>query len=365
MEIDYTMLETMLNRIVKVKSEEGDYSTVADANYYIEMIKLGIPVDAEIQDIESRKLEQLKRAEKEYRKEALQMYIENGSRGSLCGAESMALEDGDYETALGLRIERGQVERAFDILEYMNSQKNLKEDDMQKYRERIIRDAYGPVVEIIKAEIGKAKIRSPGCDEPDGETIAQLMNPTIVLLYTSAGKTNKSIKNLEIYIEESIKCAMNSDDPKIIKIGLESNGCRPRSYKDNSSFEDTEMFLKGKLADDCDQCVQYFIKHAEEKQKEENYDMAESYAMKAIDILRYHKKGNDALEVAEKYLSPASSLRIKLLEGSGDLSDPNALKLFIDYYTNRDLIKCAIALAREGEHLEDFLITYITSNKEK
>ncbi len=353
----------MLNKIAEVKSEDGDYSTVAEVNYHLKMIELGIPKDAERKDIPEEKWVQLEEAEREFRaeagemytgderyrkaafeylragnwEEALQMYILDGSLESINSAESLAIDLKNYELALDLRIERGQVGRAFDIWKHMPSRENLEKDDMQELRERIIRHAYSPVVEIIKAQFEPTEI-------PEGETITELLANVRMGVFFYGSDVNR-------YIEESIKCAMDSNIPEIIEIGIESNGIRTQEAEEyrNDYIEKTEMFLLGKLTGD-KQYTQYFIEHAEEKQKEGKCDMAESYARWAIKLLRYQEKCDDALEVAEKYLSPINSQRIELLEKFGDLSNPDNQGLVTDHYRmGNNPIKYAFALAKAGK----------------
>ena len=337
-EVSSEGLEAMLQKIVEVKSKEGDYSTVGEVKTLIERGKLGIPVDAEIQDIVIEKYEQLKSAEREFMEEALRMYIQDGSLKSINSAESLAINLENYELALDLRIERGQIKRGFEIFEYMESRKDLM-DDAQKWREHIIKDAYGPVAENLKANIEGYIGRETQC-----ETIDELLANNKID-YMLAGE------DVRRYIKESIKCAMNSDVPEILKIGIESNSIKARSEEEHRDvyIKNTEMFLRGKLTGD-EKYTQYFIEHAEEKQKEGKDDMAESYATWAIKLLKSQDKGNDALKVAEKYLSSTSSQRIELLEDCGNLSDPDTLRLITDHYKmGSKPIDYALALAKAGE----------------
>lgn len=332
-------LEAMLREVVRVGSDEHDYSKVWQAQYHLKRLELGLPESAESSEaFESKKdsWQQLSEARNQFRaeaaehykadrnfaeaasnfleagrhKDAIDMYVQEGSDKSLDSAAFWAVHSGvDYKFGFDLRIQKGELQRAFDDLQRVRFSDDFGMEERQQWGEYLTRAVYSAVVEGIKAEIEKQEGQ-----KPKGETIPQLLegkDDMHISVYD--GNIDRDFRNSSMYVSFS-------SDPEIIQMGIELNAFQARNDRDEHKkewYERTEMYLKGKLTGSED-CIQYLIKKAEESQLSDKSGFGKYDAERAVEVLEHHKKYNAALEVAERFLSPQRKTRFELLKKLGD-----------------------------------------------
>lgn len=354
-------LEAMLREVVRAGSDEHDWFRVWQAQSHLKRLELGLPESAESkEDLERKKdsWQQLMEATNQFRaeaaehykaegkfakaasnfleagrdKEAISMFIQEGSRESLDSAAFLALSSGiDYKFGFDHFIQHGNIETAFSNLNTISFSNNFGIEERQQWGEYLTKAAYRAVVEKIKAEIEKQEGQ-----KPKGETITQLLE----------GRDNMHIfvydGNIDRDFRDSLMYANASSDPEIIQIGIELNAFQARKNQEEckkEGYQRTEMYLKGKLIGS-EECIQYLIRKAEESQARDNGGI-NSDAERAVEVLGYHKKYNVALEIAGRFLSPQHRTRFILLEKLGDTQ-----KLAAAYREVDNPIEYALAVAK-------------------
>ncbi|NOZ80145.1 MAG: hypothetical protein GXP63_00610 [DPANN group archaeon] len=359
-------LDAMLKEIVRTGSDEHDYSKVCQAKYHLKRLELGLPeiVDSG-KDIEDRKdsLQPLNDVMRQCRaevaahykadgifleaalnfieagrpKDAIDMFIKEGSERSLADAAFWAVESGvDYKFGFDYRIQKGEIRTAFDELHRVSDSHGIGTEEKQRWGEYLTRAAYHAVVDGIKAEIEEQEGQ-----KPKGETISQLLDGRDAkLIFVSDGHIDKNFVNSLRYVSES-------SDPEIIQLGIELYAFLVRHEEEKHMkeyYEITEMYLKGKLTGS-DEYIQYLIKKTEENQTNDELDFGKFIAERAVDVLQFHKKYDAALKVAERFLSPEHKTRFALLEKLGDTQ-----KLALAYRDIDDPISYAMVVSgRTGQ----------------
>jgi len=297
-------LEAMLKAINTEAIGEKDYSTAAEARVHLRRLELGLPPNhREILgniNRESPNFPLLKNAIKESygeagdayekeekweeaascfsmadrRKKAIEMYLKDGTEDSLDLAAFIALEEGaDYKLGIDLRIQRGDISRTLDALSRISN-----DDERQRWNDYAIKTFY----------------------------------PTIS---DELATSNKNVLSSHEF-HPLIKVILNSSDSKVIEIGLRLNEDQAKyswnSEADKSQIKDTEMHLRGKLTGN-QEYVDYFVQKAEQCDS----SSVGRDVWFAMNILEHHKRYNEALQVADRFLGPLDYSRTELLKKLG------------------------------------------------
>ena len=333
-------LEAMLQEVVRAETEAGDYFQAAEARYHLKRIELGLPEEDKQDDplrdkagweqaneawrnfyVEAAELykrdEKWKEAAYAFWKagrhrEAIEMYVRDGSEESLQNAAFFAIKDIDPKLALDIFIKQKDIAHAFQSLE------DIRSEDRQKFGEYLIRILYTGMVFTFTATIEEREGKKPEASEP-----LELLTIMTTKKYPFNEKILGGITQAEQYLEQTI-------DPETMRMGIEllkvGSSYVPRDIISRLSrlgvdeFKITELrrFLNAKLTGS-DEDIDYFIAKAEEeKRKGPDNGFPSIYAGKAIAALRIHRRYDRALEVAERFQPEVWSTTFGILKDMKD-----------------------------------------------
>ncbi len=245
-------------------------------------------------------------------REAINLWIEEGSVDSLRSASSTALdkEVRDYKLGFDLTLKVWGANQAFkeagDLLYH-----KLSQEERQGWEEYVLKAVYSSIIDSVKAQVEEKTGKRPG-----GNTLPQLLET--VGDKEILGKAYYDLDGRPFI--EIIIAAKKSSNPEILQMGIDfinfKRGSAPYDYQKDSNGGDL-LYLRAKLTGS-DEDIQAILKTAEEKLEKEGKVGWNTQADDVIKILSHYKKHAEALEVAERFLSPTDNERFRLLKELGD-----------------------------------------------
>ena len=244
------------------------------------------------------------------KKEAIELYIQEGSEDSLRSAASLALGEKDYRLGLDLTLKTSSISRAFDEASDLISHK-ISREQVQEWKEYVLRLAYSSIIDSVKS-----KAEAQTGRKPEGETLPQLLE-TVQDKEVLGG----IYYDLDAGFIHIMLTAKSSSNPEILQLGIDfinfKRGSAPcRGYEDCNRSD--LLYLKAKLTGK-DEDIQIILNEAESTLKEEGNRDWNHEAENAIEILSHYNRKAEALEVAEKFLSATHRTRFILIRESGDM----------------------------------------------
>jgi len=369
-------LEAMLQEVVRAGTEAGEYRQAAEARYHLKRIELGLPeedkrddplgdkarweqVNVAWRNFNAEAGEQYKREGKwkeaafafyraERNKDMVEMYVQEGSERSLRCAARFAIEGVDPKLGLDIIIRLDGIYAAFrDLIK-------IPPESQQGTGDYLIQMLYRTVVQKVTAMVEKKEGKKP--EESELPESFSRMVKEVKPLFDRAITEDRTITECraiisgisEMYgVSEHIE---NSTDPESIRVGIELMNyslCYTKCCSDNKGQQEAEevkRFLTAKL-NGTDSDIHYFFEKAEQENKTRDVMSGNNRnARKVIDILQIHRKYSQALEAAERFLSPEERHHIvlPLLEKMGKYD-----RLATVWKGLGDPVRYALALAKK------------------